>query len=165
MKYFVLILALGQAILVQAQKENEMIQSGNDLYRKQQYDKAQQEYSNALKSQPANTTAKFNIAATTYRLNKQDEAIKQYDELVKTNIDADMRAKAFYNKGAILSKQKKLEESIEAYKSALRINPQDNEARENLQKALLELKKKEPPKQKDDQQKKKQQTTCKKFYN
>ena len=157
MKYFVLILALGQAILVQAQKENEMIQSGNDLYRKQQYDKAQQEYSNALKSQPANTTAKFNIAATTYRLNKQDEAIKQYDELVKTNIDADMRAKAFYNKGAILSKQKKLEESIEAYKSALRINPQDNEARENLQKALLELKKKEPPKQKDDQQKKKQQ--------
>ena len=157
MKYFVLILALGQAILVQAQKENEMIQSGNDLYRKQQYDKAQQEYSNALKSQPANTTAKFNIAATTYRLNKQDEAIKQYDELVKTNIDADMRAKAFYNKGAILSKQKKLEESIEAYKSALRINPQDNEARENLRKAILELKKKEPPKQKDDQQKKKQQ--------
>ena len=157
MKYLVFLLAICNADVVQAQKENEQIQSGNDLYRKQQYDKAQQEYANVLRTQPANATAKFNTAATTYRLDKQDEAIKQYDELVKTGIDADMRAKTFYNKGAILSKQKKLEESIEAYKSTLRINPQDNEARENLQKTLLELKKKEPPKQKEDQQKKKQQ--------
>ena len=157
MKYLVLILAICNVAVVHAQKENEQIQAGNDLYRKQQYDKAQQEYANVLRTQPNNATAKFNTAATTYRLDKQDDAIKQYDELVKTGIDADMRAKTFYNKGAILSKQKKLEESIEAYKSTLRIDPQDNEARENLQKALLEVKKKEPPKQKEDQQKKKQQ--------
>ena len=157
MKYLILIPAIANAAVVQAQKENEMIQAGNDLYRKQQYDKAQQEYASALKTQPANATAKYNIAATTYRMDKQDDAIKQYDELAKTDIDADMRAKSMYNKGAILSKQKKLEESIEAYKSALRINPQDKEARENLQKALLELKKKDPPKQKDDQKKKQQQ--------
>ena len=67
-----------------------------------------------------------------------------------------LRSKTYYNKGAILSRQKKLEESIEAYKDALRLNPDDKEARENLQKALLELKKKEPPKQKNDDQKKKQ---------
>jgi Ca-activated chloride channel family protein len=63
-----------------------------------------------------------------------------------------------------LSGQKKLEESIEAYKNALRRNPDDKEARENLQKALLELKKKTPPpppppkkENKKNQQKQKEQ--------
>ena len=54
-------------------------------------------------------------------------------------------------------KQKKLEESIEAYKNALRLNPDDKEARENLQKALLELKKKNPPKKEEKKDPKKQQ--------
>ena len=57
-----------------------------------------------------------------------------------------MRANAFYNDGVMLTKQQKLEESIEAYKNALRNNPSDKEARENLQKALIELKKRNPPK-------------------
>jgi Ca-activated chloride channel family protein len=68
-----------------------------------------------------------------------------------------MKGKAFYNKGAILSQQKKLEESIEVYKNALRQNPADKEARENLQKALLELKKKNPPKKKEQKENQKKQ--------
>ena len=68
-----------------------------------------------------------------------------------------LRYNVYYNKGAILSRQKKLEESIEAYKNSLRLNPDDKEARENLQKALLELKKKNPPKKKEEQDKKKKQ--------
>jgi Ca-activated chloride channel family protein len=39
----------------------------------------------------------------------------------------------------------------------LRLNPNDHEARENLQKALLELKKKNPPKKQDDKKKQQQQ--------
>ena len=69
----------------------------------------------------------------------------------------EFKAKAWYNKGAVLSRQKKLEESIEAYKNTLRLDPNDKEARENLQKALLELKKKNPPKKKEEDKKKKQQ--------
>ena len=54
--------------------------------------------------------------------------------------------------------EKKLEESIEAYKKALRLNTADNEARENLQKALLELKKQQqPPRKKEEQKKKKEE--------
>ena len=64
----------------------------------------------------------------------------------------------------MLTQQKKLEESIEAYKNSLRQKPDDKEARENLQKALLELKKKNPPKKKEEKenQKKKQQEQQKK---
>jgi len=71
--------------------------------------------------------------------------------------NADLRSKATYNQGVMFSKQKKLEESIESYKESLRLNPNDQEVRENLQKALLELKKKNPPKKQEEKKKKQQQ--------
>ena len=52
-----------------------------------------------------------------------------------------LKAASHYNAGVSYSKQKDLQSSIEAYKAALRVNPNDKEARENLQKALSELKK------------------------
>ena len=73
-----------------------------------------------------------------------------FTEIAGNATDSESKSKAYYNKGVVLSQQQKLEESIEAYKNALRQNPADNEARENLQKALLELKNKNPPKKKDD---------------
>ena len=72
-------------------------------------------------------------------------------------IKKDIRAKSFYNKGVILSQQKNLEESIEAYKNAIRLDPSDKQARENLQKALLELRKKNAAPKKDNKQDKKKQ--------
>ncbi|MGB5030148.1 MAG: tetratricopeptide repeat protein, partial [Chitinophagaceae bacterium] len=95
---------------------------------------------------------------------KQDEALKAFSELSDKANEKELRSKSFYNKGVVLTQQKKLEESIEAYKNSLRQNPDDKEARENLQKALLELKKKNPPKKKEEKenQKKKQQEQQKK---
>lgn len=142
---------------LKAQQGDEAIRKGNDLYKQQQYDPAKAAYEEALVKDPANTIAKFNLANTAYRLAKPDEAIKTFDELAANGKEADEKSKAFYNKGVVLSNQKKLEESIEAYKNSLRQNPNDKEARENLQKALLELKKKTPPPPKKEDQKKKQQ--------
>jgi Ca-activated chloride channel homolog len=143
---------------VAAQKANESIKAGNEFYRLQQYEQAEQRYTDAIRFAPANNTAKFNLTNTVYRRGRNAEAIKGYEDLAALEKDASMRSKAFYNKGAILSREKKLEESIDAYKNALRQDPNDQQARENLQKALLELKKKEPPKEnKQDQKKKKKE--------
>lgn len=139
------------------QQVEQVIKNGNDLYRQQQYEPAKAAYEEALRKDPTNTAAKFNLGNTNYRLSKPADAIKSYDELAAWSTDPADRARAWYNKGAILSTQKKLEESIEAYKNALRQNPNDKEARENLQKALLELKKKNPPPPKKENEKKKQQ--------
>lgn len=140
-----------------AQKSNEAIQRGNIAYREKRFDEAKLEYEWALKESPGNETAQFNLASTFYRQGTDDEAYKSFVNLAKTGADNSIRAKSHYNAGAILSKQKKLEESIEAYKNALRLDPNDKEARENLQKALLELKKKQPPKQKEQQKKQEKQ--------
>ena len=156
MKGTLTILILLFFINADAQKVNEVILRGNESYRLQQYEKADKEYSEALQSDSNNVVAKYNKANTIYRLGQQDDAINKYDGLTGEQNDVVLRSKSFYNKGAILSRQKKLEESIEAYKSSLRLDPNDKEARENLQKALLELKKKQPPKPKEDQKKKQQ---------
>jgi len=144
------------------EKTDKIIQKGNDLYKQEQYDKAETAYKEALEQDKANTTAKFNEANALYRQTKQGEAIKGFDELVMNTTDATLKAKGYYNKGVIFSGQKRLEESIEAYKNALRQNPNDKESRENLQKALLELKKKTPPPPKKDDKRKQQQKQQKK---
>ena len=125
-----------------AQNVNEIIKTGNDFYKQQEYLKADLEYIKALEVEPANLTAKFNHANALFRQDKKVEAAVLFNDLAATAKDKSMLSKAWYNKGVILSNQKNLEESIEAYKNALRNNPDDKDARENLQKAMLELKKK-----------------------
>lgn len=143
-------------IQVSAQEADKAIQKGNELYKQQQYQQAETVYNEVLEKEPSNNTAKYNRAITLHKLAKPDEAVKAFDDLAFKTESRDIKEKSYYNKGAVLSLQKKLEESIEAYKNALRQDPNDKEARENLQKALLELKKKNPPK-KDDKKKQQQQ--------
>ena len=137
------------------------IARGNEFYKQQQYDKAIDEYDKALQINPNNTTAKFNMANALYKQKKQTEAIRVYSDVSNTAREASFRSKNYYNKGVVYSRQKKIEESIEEYKSALRLNPDDQEARENLQKALLELKKNQQQNQQNQNQKKQQQSQSK----
>lgn len=140
-----------------AQESIRAIESGNQFYRSAEFSRAVGEYSRALELEPGNITARYNLANATYRQDQKVEAVQQFTALARESKDEKIRAAAYYNKGVILSQQKNLEESIEAYKQAIRINPADQEARENLQKALLELKKKTPPPKKDNNQNKKKQ--------
>ncbi|MFI5129694.1 MAG: tetratricopeptide repeat protein [Chitinophagales bacterium] len=140
--------------IVNAQQVEEAIKKANDLYKQQKYEPAKAAYDEVLAKDSTNTIAKFNLGNTAYRLSKPDDAIKSFDQLVAKYKDADEKARAYYNKGVVLSSQKRLEESIEEYKNALRQEPNDKEARENLQKALLELKKRTPPPPKKEDKKK-----------
>lgn len=139
-----------------SQEVNKIIQAGNSFYGQKQYERAEQEYKSALKSQPFNTTARFNLGNAILKTGRQGDAMRTFEAVATDSRDASFKSKAHYNKGVILTQQKRLEESIESYKNALRNDPNDREARENLQKALLELKKKQPKKQ-DQQQKKQEQ--------
>ena|SRR5438105_1521611 len=151
------ILPMIMSVSLFAQTENKTIAEGNNYYRRQQYDKAQSAYEQALRNAPNNKIAKFNLANTLIKQNNQPDAEKFLSELNVNENDPDIRSKAIYNQGVIFTQQKKLEQSIESYKATLRVNPNDKEARENLQKALLELKKKNPPKKQEEKKKKEEQ--------
>ena len=145
-KYGILILLFLFANLLHAQQVDKIIKTGNDLYKQKQYEEAEIEYRKALEKDSSNTTAQFNLGNSIYRVGKTPEASTVFNDIASKEKNTEMRANAFYNDGVMLTRQQKLEESIEAYKNALRNNPTDKEARENLQKALLELKKRNPPK-------------------
>lgn len=141
------------------QTPNAVIRKGNQLYKQGEFDKSLQEYERALQLEPANAAANFNFGNALFRKEKWEDAQKNFENVITHSKDQGISEKAYYNKGVSLTKQKKLEESIEAYKSALRLDPTDEDARINLQKALLELKKKnesQQQKQQKEEQKPKQ---------
>jgi Ca-activated chloride channel family protein len=142
-------------------RSRELTAEGNEFFRQGQWDKASLSYEEALRSDANNSVARYNRANALFLLKQPDQAIALYDELIAgEKVQKNHKSLAWYNKGVILTGQQKLEESIEAYKQALRLDPNNKEARENLQKALLEQKKKNPEKQKQqeqDQKKKEQQ--------
>lgn len=149
---------LAMAFQANAQKASGEIAKGNEAYRKQEYSKAMGYYQKALELSPNSNVASFNLGNALLKEDKADEAKAQFEASAKAGKTKTEKADALYNRGVVLTKQKKLEESISAYKSVLRLNPADTLARQNLQRALNEKQKQQQQQQnKDkDQQPKKQ---------
>ena len=135
-----------------SQKAEDAINKGNEYYRQSQFDLAERQYRLALKTDPNNQVAQHNLAIALYRQKKNDEAKDVLKDISTNGKGKYVRSSAYYNAGVIATKEKDLEGSIEAYKNALRLTPDDKEARDNLQKALLELKQRQQQRQKEQQQ-------------
>ena len=113
------LLCLLAGFAASAQDSQVKMQEGNARYRQQQYVEAEALYAEALAIRPSRLDARYNRANTLVRLNRADEALKEFDDVAFKATEADLKSKAYYNKGVILSGQQKLEESIEAYKMTL----------------------------------------------
>jgi Ca-activated chloride channel homolog len=139
-----------------AQDDKKIIKKGNEAYQKNEFDKAAEEYKKVTAKTPANATAQYNLGNALYKSNKADEAVEAYDNAAGNLKAKNEKGQAFYNKGVVLQNNKKLPECIAAYKNALKLNPQDEDARQNLQKALQQQKQqeqKDKKKPKEDQKK------------
>lgn len=134
-----------------AQQASTLVNQGNAFYKQGAYDIAVNYYRRALQQNPNNHIAQYNLANALYRHKKFQGAIDAYKEAAKTQ-GPNIKAASYYNEGVVYSYLKNTEKAIDSYKSALRLNPDDKEARENLQKALSELKKQQQQKQQNQQQ-------------
>ncbi len=155
--FFFISILLFTAAAAQAQTAAESLRAGNRFYKQRQYQQALPEFQNAVAQDPSSPVARYNLANAQFRSQQFAEAEKEYDAAVESSQDAAFKQMATYNKGVALTKQKKLLESIEAYKQALKMDPTDADARFNLQKALSELKKQTEGEQKKQEQKQQQQ--------
>ncbi|HTN07076.1 tetratricopeptide repeat protein [Agriterribacter sp.] len=138
-----------------SQNTNRLIGKGNEAYRLQQYDKAVAAYKEALKADPRNSIASFNMGNALFKNKAYEEAADTFDKAVQLTNDKRLQSQLLYNKGVALTRQKALEESIAAYKQTLRLNSSDTLARENLQRALNE-KQQQQQQQENENQKKEQ---------
>ena len=158
-----LLIALTATLSTSAQNGNNLIRSGNRYYKKKQLDQSLQQYQAAVKKAPDNPAANYNLGNAQFRKNDYDAAAKSYDASVSHSPgDKEMQEKGLYNKGVAMAKQKKLQESIDSWKSALKLDASDSDARENLEKALMQLKQQQQQQQQNQQNKKKDQQKDKK---
>jgi len=136
--------------------KSDIIQ-GNKAYKENNYNAAEKSYQEALKNSDSGVTASYNLGNVLYRKNNTEEAVKSYDNAIANTKDNLVKQKAFYNKGVALQAAKKLPESISAYKDALILDPKDEDARQNLQRALKQQEKQQQQQQKQNQKKNKNQ--------
>ena len=139
----------------QTQNENLTIKQGNEAYKKGEFAKASDTYGQVVQVNPENATAQFNHGNALYKTDKKEEAINAYDKSISRLNSPAEKSNAYYNKGVVLQNDKKLPECIEAYKNALKLAPDNEDARQNLQKALQQQKQEQQQKQDQKNDKKK----------
>lgn len=141
--YFFVLIMFSTPFVLDAQKTSGLLYDGNRLYAGGNYGAAAEKYRAALKTDVSNENALFNLGNALFKQKKFAEAEKYYTELSRTKADDDLHSKALYNLGVSFINQGKLAEAAEALKQSLLLHPEDEDARENLQKVLNELKKKQ----------------------
>ncbi len=115
-----------------AQPERRHIREGNRLYNKEMFDESELSYRRALESDEESSRARFNLGNSLYKQGRYDEAARYFGELGEDIDDPLNRSKVFHNLGNSMLMMQQVEQSIEAYKEALRNNPHDHETRYNL---------------------------------
>ncbi len=146
-----LIIVAGSPVF--AQGEKTIIKEGNDAYKKADYPAAAKSYGKVVEKNPDNSTAQYNLGNALYKSDKKEEAIAAYEKSVTQLNKPVEKSNAWYNKGVVLQNDKKLPECIDAYKNALKLDPNNEDARQNLQKALQQQKKEEDKKDKENKNK------------
>lgn len=76
--------------------------------------------------------ALFNLGNVQYKLGRFSEAANTFADLTGDKTSRQIQARSYYNLGNALFSDKKIEESIDAYKKSLLLNPSDMEAKHNL---------------------------------
>ena len=127
-----LFLLSGPFNILYGQAERRFIREGNKLYQKEQFDESELSYRRALEKDKDSPQARFNLGNSLYKQERYDESQRFYGELIDEIDDPANRSRVLHNFGNSLLKSGQIEQSIEAYKEALRNNPEDAETRYNL---------------------------------
>jgi tetratricopeptide (TPR) repeat protein len=129
------------------------------------FEAAVQTFDNELKNNPKSYVVINNSAGADYKLNKLDEAEAKYSVVINsTDAAKEDKFTALYGTGNVEFLKNNFEKSADFYREALKLNPNDKDAKYNLELVLLKLNEKnnkqdsKDDKQKNDKQKQNQQT-------
>lgn len=132
-KKVAIILLLLMAVGAQAQSDRDYIRQGNKLFRASKFAEAEVDYRKAIEKNAKNPQAAYNLGNALLAQKKDSAAIVQYQQAAKLETNQKRRSYAYHNIGVICQGHQMYGEAIEAYKEALRNNPNDDETRYNLE--------------------------------
>ena len=160
--------AAAQTSTAITKEERNAVRKGNSYYEQGNFAKALENYEVALKLNPGSNVAAYDKALALLNMapdvpkdsvNRPRQEAMELFERVGNNClhtDSTLAEKAFYNLGNMAYNDEDYARSIERYKQALRINPDNNRTRQNLR--LAQLKQQQQQNQdKQDQDKQNQQ--------
>ena len=129
-----------------AQQWVDSLKVARTAYKNKEYDKANRYYRSAQNLAPKDVDLSEEIAQSTYRSRDFDNAEKVYQQASLEKKDKLEKAKMQHNLGNTRMKKKDYSGAIEAYKDALRNNPNDQETQYNLSEAIRQKKQQEDKK-------------------
>lgn len=154
----------------------KLIRQGNSQYRNNKHHDAQISYFKAVNADSTDARAQYNLATSMFPEPWKMVKKEQVDTMTQTLMKAAeleqnpfRKAQAYHNTGVLYQNAKEFKLAIEAYKEALRNNPNDDETRYNLVLCQRQLKNEgqnggdsgqdnqQEDKQKQDEQKQEQQ--------
>ncbi len=138
------------------QSSKDLIRRGNKLYDEKKYSDAEIEYMKSLEKEGKYPKGMFNLGDALYKQENYEDAAEKFIELSGRELDDETLANVYHNLGNSYLKANKFEESIEAYKNALRNNPKDMDTKYNLEyarKKLIQQQQQQQDKNKDDKNK------------
>jgi len=121
-------------------------EAGNRAHRKGDYEKAAEQYREAIGRSGGTAEQRYNLGTSLLRLGDLEDSRRNLIESLETQ-SPELRARAFYNLGNAFSRRpaegdvtpEDLRTAIETYRRALLLDPELDGARWNLELALLRL--------------------------
>ena len=115
-----------------AQVDRREVRAGNRAFKKGEFGQSEVDYKKALLKDSTSVAAQYNLANALYKLENYTEAEKYSKAALDSLSRSPRAADAHYNSGDIYLQQRRWSEAIEAFKSSLRLNPDDMDAKSNL---------------------------------
>ena len=140
-----------------AQTDRQYIRQGNKQFNNGDYANAEVSYRKAVEKNPKNPQAVYNLGNALSAQKKDSAAVEQFQKAANLETNPLRKYQSFHNIGVICQSHKMYGEAIEAYKSALRLNPADDETRYNLVLCKHQKQKQDQNKQNQNDQKKNEQ--------
>ncbi len=130
------------------------LKDAHEAFEEGQYDKAAEGFLGAEAEHPDDPELSYNRAVSQFKQGKLEEAARGFDKAAKAPA-AELKQRSLYNLGNSYAGQQKFDEAIKSYEEALKLTPEDKEAKDNLAavKKLKEQKQQQQQQQKQDKQK------------
>jgi Ca-activated chloride channel family protein len=125
-----------------------------EAYEQGQYDRALEGFIDQEVDHPDDPRVQMNIGSAHYKMRDFESAARSFDRALSEGEDPESRARALYNLGNTAYRQGKLPEAIDYYMESLDLNPEDEDAKFNLEFVRDEIRRRheEAQKRQDQQQ-------------
>jgi len=151
----ILLLFLLVASTVAAEDYVDLVDKGNKAYKNGQYKEALEQYHMAETDLPESPELDYNIAGALSQDGGYEESVDKYQKALNST-DINLEEAAHYNLGNTYFRMQDYQKAIESYQKSLEINPDDIDAKYNLELARRMLKEQMKQQQQDQQQQQKQ---------